>query len=240
MTAPENIAALIARVRKVAEGGTINGSYGMLPGEALAAFRSDLIALLEALERSLGGREDIALAAAKIVDPDAWHHTLPQDGCGQHWSGRRNKALSKADRILALRPQPSTAPGEECAIEHHGDWVIWHQPWPIDNREFDWHFAHKSATESNGLSGNAESRDMCLQAIDWLEEQERHAETEEGKAETAAFVDAGMRTLNRALLASAVKGLLDLPGIGNLPGFATGTHLEAARFALEQYEEQTR
>lgn len=38
------------------------------------------------------GVEDIA----KIIDPDAWHETLPTDGCGVYWLGRRNDARSKA------------------------------------------------------------------------------------------------------------------------------------------------
>lgn len=45
-------------------------------------------------------------AAARIVDPDAWHETLPTDGCGPYWIGRRNKARTKAHAILALSPSP--------------------------------------------------------------------------------------------------------------------------------------
>lgn len=128
----------------------------------------------------------------------------------------------------------------DIQIEHHGDWLIWYQPWPIDSRACDWHFAHKNTRSGDDLTcGSEESRDMCIQSIDWLEEQDRIAETEEGKAETRRLVDSGMRTLNRALLARAVKDLLDLPGIGNLPGFMTGTHIEAARYAYAQYQEQS-
>lgn len=39
-------AAARERVRKVAEGATINGTYRMLPGEALEAFRADLLRVL--------------------------------------------------------------------------------------------------------------------------------------------------------------------------------------------------
>lgn len=39
-------AAARERVRKVAEGATINGTYRMLPGEALDAFRADLVRVL--------------------------------------------------------------------------------------------------------------------------------------------------------------------------------------------------
>jgi hypothetical protein len=39
------------RVRKVAEGATVNGTYQLPPGEALAAFRADLIAILDATRK---------------------------------------------------------------------------------------------------------------------------------------------------------------------------------------------
>lgn len=129
-------------------------------------------------------------------------------------------------------------PAPADLVEQIGDWTIWFQPWPIETRSYDWHFAHENVAVAEELSGHCESREMCLQAIDWLEEQEAHRETEEGRAETERFVDAGMRALNRALLAEAVRRLLSLPGIGNLPGFATGTHLNSARYALDQYDQQ--
>jgi len=45
---------------------------------------------------------------ARIIDPDAWHETLPADGCGEYWIGRRNKAKTKADAIIAaLAPEPA-------------------------------------------------------------------------------------------------------------------------------------
>lgn len=37
---------------------------------------------------------------AKIIDPDAWHDTLPTDGCGVYWIGRRNDARAKANAII--------------------------------------------------------------------------------------------------------------------------------------------
>jgi hypothetical protein len=49
------------------------------------------------------GRREAA-AIARIIDPDAWHPLLKEDGCGAHWHGRRAKALAKADAILALTP----------------------------------------------------------------------------------------------------------------------------------------
>jgi hypothetical protein len=42
------MSAKLKRVRAVAEGATINGTYRLPPGEALAAFRADLIAILDA------------------------------------------------------------------------------------------------------------------------------------------------------------------------------------------------
>ncbi|UIJ43744.1 hypothetical protein LZK98_11645 [Sphingomonas cannabina] len=44
------------------------------------------------------GREE---EIARIIDPDAWHEALPTDGLG-HWHGRRKRALTKVDAILAL------------------------------------------------------------------------------------------------------------------------------------------
>lgn len=41
-------------------------------------------------------------AVAKLIDPDAWHETLPTDGCGAYWMGRRNKARAQAHAIHAL------------------------------------------------------------------------------------------------------------------------------------------
>lgn len=37
---------------------------------------------------------------AKIIDPDAWHETLPTDGCGVYWIGRRNDARAKASEAI--------------------------------------------------------------------------------------------------------------------------------------------
>lgn len=52
-------------------------------------------------DRECAQVEDVA----KIIDPDAWHDTLPADGCGAYWSMRRMKALSKAEMILAALSQ---------------------------------------------------------------------------------------------------------------------------------------
>lgn len=46
----EGEARRIARVRAVGEGRTINGTYKLMPGEALAAFREDLLYLTAALQ----------------------------------------------------------------------------------------------------------------------------------------------------------------------------------------------
>ena len=37
--------------------------------------------------------------AAKIIDPDAWHPSLPNDG-NDYWTGRRVEAREKAKQIL--------------------------------------------------------------------------------------------------------------------------------------------
>lgn len=41
-------------------------------------------------------------AIARLIDPDAWHHTIVDDGTSLYWTGRRNLALTKADAILGL------------------------------------------------------------------------------------------------------------------------------------------
>lgn len=41
-------------------------------------------------------------AIGKVIDPDAWHSTLPADGCGIHWMRRRKKAIEKAAAIFAM------------------------------------------------------------------------------------------------------------------------------------------
>lgn len=65
----------------------------ILPGiQAVLAFRD---------EAGGGDRE----AIARIIDSDAWHETLPTDGCGAYWIARRNNAKAKADSILALFAQ---------------------------------------------------------------------------------------------------------------------------------------
>lgn len=46
-------------------------------------------------------------AVAKIIDPDAWHETLPTDGCGVYWIGRRNKARDQANAIRQLLSDPN-------------------------------------------------------------------------------------------------------------------------------------
>ena len=64
---------------------------------------------------STSEREEIA----RIIDPDAWHDNLPEDGLGVWWITRRNKAREQADRILALRPSPAPAlPAEKriCTV----------------------------------------------------------------------------------------------------------------------------
>lgn len=45
-------------------------------------------------------REDNLDGIAKIIDPDAWHETLPTDGCGAYWIGRRNDARGKANQVV--------------------------------------------------------------------------------------------------------------------------------------------
>lgn len=64
---------------------------------------------------------------AKIIDPDAWHDKLREDGCGAYWHGRRGKARDKAEKALewyqsavsAMRE--NTAEGERAYAELEAD-----------------------------------------------------------------------------------------------------------------------
>jgi hypothetical protein len=53
----EQLRERINRVRAVAEGGTINGTYKKLPIAALVAFREDLFALIEVSQSTQEGAE---------------------------------------------------------------------------------------------------------------------------------------------------------------------------------------
>jgi len=57
---------------------------------------------------------------AKIIDRDAWHNSLPRDGCGAYWYDRRHKALAKADAILELLAASSGERGAalEAKVRH--------------------------------------------------------------------------------------------------------------------------
>lgn len=64
---------------------------------------------------------DMIEKLARIIDPDAWHETLPTDGCGVYWIGRRNKAKATARAVLeALRePTPEMEAAGWDACEDH-------------------------------------------------------------------------------------------------------------------------
>lgn len=57
-------------------------------------------------------------------------------------------------------------------LEISGDWLIWHDPLPINSRKADWCFVHKDFTRDNEdiRIGREESREMCLQTIDFIED----------------------------------------------------------------------
>lgn len=46
--------------------------------------------------------DDVRERIAKIIETDAWHETLPQDGCAPYWMKRRYDARSKASAILEI------------------------------------------------------------------------------------------------------------------------------------------
>lgn len=45
--------------------------------------------------------------AARIIDPEAFHSYLKDDGNGAYWHGRRNVAIRKAIEILQPDPPSS-------------------------------------------------------------------------------------------------------------------------------------
>jgi hypothetical protein len=57
---------------------------------------------------------------AKVIDPDAWHETLPTDACGAYWTSRRIAARVKAEAILALFATPQQGQEVEALREALG------------------------------------------------------------------------------------------------------------------------
>lgn len=56
----------------------------------------------EGIEPPTDAELDLREKMARIIDPDAWHDTLQEDGLGNYWISRRHTARQKVDAILAL------------------------------------------------------------------------------------------------------------------------------------------
>lgn len=69
-------------------------------------------------------RPDDVERVAKIIDPDAWHETLPTDGLGAYWIDRRGKAREQARAVLSAIQSAETAPIDmllfcpRCDMQH--------------------------------------------------------------------------------------------------------------------------
>lgn len=127
------------------------------------------------------------------------------------------------------------------AIEY-GDWLIWNAPSPLAVRNMDWHFAHKDFTSEHAgdyRSGSEATEEECRRSIAFIEDMDAQDATPEGQAKleasAARLTEKAMETMAAIDMARALHQILSVPGIGNLPGFATGVHLQAARTALDAY-----
>lgn len=76
----------------------------------------------------------------------------------------------------------------EKTYEEHGEWLIWHDPLPGEWRGADWRYMRKAANSDIDV-GHAESKQMCLQSIDFLEEQFSVDEPEKPKLRSNEFLD---------------------------------------------------
>lgn len=76
----------------------------------------------------------------------------------------------------------------EKTYEEHGGWLIWHDPLPGEWRGADWRYMRKDANSDIDV-GHAESKEMCLQSIDYLEEQFPVDEPEKSKLRSDEFLD---------------------------------------------------
>lgn len=128
---------------------------------------------------------------------------------------------------------------EARVVEEHGDWLIWHDPLPVAFQGENWCFVHKDfGGEHVGCDprmGRDESREMCLQTIDWLDsEQEREVrETDEDRKPSEAYLNfinvPLVKQLGAAL--SAANSILACNG----RGFADGVLRSQVATGMEAY-----
>lgn len=127
-------------------------------------------------------------------------------------------------------------------IIEYRDWLIWQQETPIPGDHMDWQFTRKNAVHDDGRDyGHAPSLLMAQQSCDYADECDAEAATPEGKAkneaDTLRLLDKFGEMVATTEMARALDQLLKLPGIGNLPGFATGLHIQRGITALANYSE---
>lgn len=125
------------------------------------------------------------------------------------------------------------------AVQDHGGWLIWHDPMPIEWRGADWHYAKKDAREDFDI-GHAESRDMCLQSIDYIDEQDAIALSPEGQAKEARMFERSRDNLHKIMLIftlgralESAKSVIATGGKGTIDG----THLAIVNSALAEFRE---
>ncbi len=128
--------------------------------------------------------------------------------------------------------------GVMAAIEDHGDWLIWHEPLPVEWRGADWHYARKAIgphADPELNHGSAESREMCLLIIDHIEDTETPEAEAKASERANEFLD-GYRNvplieqLHGAIMAA--KSILACNG----RGFADGVHHARIAAALKAYD----
>ena len=121
-------------------------------------------------------------------------------------------------------------------LEISGDWLIWHDPLPINSRKADWCFVHKDFTRDNEdiRIGREESREMCLQTIDFIEDMEAQSREEATQDQVDKLMKRFWEIALVHDLARALKNVIDDP-TGR--GFMTGVHIQAAKTVLARYRE---
>lgn len=123
-------------------------------------------------------------------------------------------------------------------IEDHGDWLIWHDPLPVDWRGADWHYARKAKgphEDPELCHGSAESREMCLTIIDHIEDSE--TPEAEAKADKRAneWIDGYRNVPLIEQLHGAIMAAKSIMAAGGR-GFADGLHHARIQAALSAYD----
>lgn len=127
-------------------------------------------------------------------------------------------------------------------IEDHGGWLVWHDPLPVEWRDRDWCFARKKPSSQYDYQfdyGREESREMCLQTIDYLESEEEREANEPAKSEPS---EAFLKFTNVPLVNQLGAALIAANSVlaCNGRGFADGMLLGQVKAALDTFKEWQR